>query len=98
MIVGLIFMAISVYQLNRKSKMDDLIIQNYERKYTVLDRVKLLRIEHTSKAIFGAIVALVGILETLFLPVNNAAIVIVVSVILWQFADIYFKKPYLKKK
>lgn len=98
MIVGLIFMAISVYQLNRKTKMDDMIIQNFERKYTILNREKLLRIEHTSKAVFGAIVAVIGMLETLVLPDDLAAIVVIVSVLIWQFADIYIKKPYLKKK
>lgn len=98
MVVGLIFMAVSVYQLNKKTKMDDMIIQNYERKYKVLNRDKLLRIEHTSKACFGGMVAIVGILEILFLPVNYAGIIVVTGALIWQFSDVYLKKSYLVKK
>ncbi len=98
LIIGLLFMGLSVYQLNRKTKMDTMIIQNYERKYKVTDPVKFLKIEHTSKALFGAFVALMGLLEIYFLDVNTAAIIIVAGILIWQFADVYFKRDFLIKK
>jgi len=98
MIIGIVFMAISVYQLNKKTKMDDMIIQNIERKFVVLDREKFLRVEHTSKACFGAIVATIGMLEIWFIDLNTATIVVLVSVIAWQFSDAHFKKDYVKRK
>lgn len=97
-IIGLVFMALSVFQLNKPTKMDDAIIRNYERRYTITDRERLLQVEYTSKAIFGAIVALIGILQILFLDVNTGSLLTIACILLWQIGDSMLKRPFLIKK
>lgn len=97
-IIGLFFMALSLFQLKRKTRMDDMIIQNYERKHTILDREKLLKVEHTSKALFGGWVALTGGLEMGILDDKTATIWILVGVLCWQVLDHNFKKPFMQRK
>lgn len=97
-VIGLIFMGMSTYQLNKKTHMDAGVLQNYERRYTVLNPEKLLKVEYSTKALFGGFVAMMGMVEQMHNNIYVTAIAILIGAAVWQMLDRQLKKPFLGPK